>query len=443
MDRIAIVGFGAAGLHGLKAVRANGSEAKIDIFSRAKEPAANPMLTTYYLSGKISYEQLFPLGTQEEISKQYRADFKGGVEIIGLDAASKALYFSDGSRERYGRILIATGAAPVVPPFCKIGSRRVFTMRTPQDAIAIKKFVETEKPRHCVVAGASMVGIKAAESMDMLGVPYTLADLAPGIFPHAATPAIAKEIARRLICRGADLRLGAGITGLKEYGGKLEVRFGDRVQETDMLILCLGTRPDVGWCEGQLDLDKGILVADTMETSVPGIFAAGDCCQALELQSGRLRPLGLWASARRQGEAAGGNMAGGDFRYRGDILQNITRFMDMDFVSAGDVSIPGESVFFRPRDKKWEMEAIFKDGALCAFNILGNVSAGGVLTASLAKLVKLTKNVLENISGTGDLSALDAIRKGILSRHGLEGSLIDRLSGQPTGEAASCGKRND
>lgn len=116
MSRFAIIGFGCAGYHALAAIRQAGCDAQVDVYTETRLPPYNPMLTTYYVSGKLPYEGLFPFGTLEEIGAQYAANFRTGVRVTSLDARTRTLTLSDGSREAYDKVLVSTGATAFVPP---------------------------------------------------------------------------------------------------------------------------------------------------------------------------------------------------------------------------------------------------------------------------------------------------------------------------------------
>lgn len=111
-----------------------------------------------------------------------------------------------------------------------------------------------------------------------------------------------------------------------------------RHYEADLIVLCIGTRANTGVVDPQeVQVDRGILVNEEMETSCPGIYAAGDCSQGREMQTGKQIIIGLWANAGHQGATVGHNMAGGSGNYDGNILHNITHFMGMNLrMFAGD-----------------------------------------------------------------------------------------------------------
>ena len=147
MSRFAIIGFGCAGYNALRAIRESGSEAEVDVYSTFPHPPANPMLTTYYVKGKIPYEAMFPYGTAEEILAKYPCNLHSGVGITALDAARRELTLTTGEKKQYDKILIATGANAVNLPVGDISADRIFTMRTIHDAERLKEALD-QRPIH-------------------------------------------------------------------------------------------------------------------------------------------------------------------------------------------------------------------------------------------------------------------------------------------------------
>ena len=127
----------------------------------------------------------------------------------------------------------------------------------------------------------------------------------------------------------------------QEDGQKIAVLTDGSRIPADIVGLCIGTRAITDPVKDEVAIVRGITVNDHMETSVPGVYAAGDCCEGNNLESGQNQIIGLWANANRQGETAGANMAGQDVAYHGNILHNITHFMNMDFIGFGDNRLTG------------------------------------------------------------------------------------------------------
>lgn len=417
----AIVGFGCAGYHAARAIREQDPAGDIHVFETTLTPPANPMLTTYYTSDKLPYQGVFPFGTLEEITARLAISMHSGVRVERVMAGERSLLLSSGERPAFDRILIATGARAFLPHLEGLPSQRVFLMRTLEDARKLKERLAAGDVKKAVVAGASMVGIKVAELLLARGVETTLADAAGYLFPLAAFENVGRELERRVAQRGVHFKWNAAISAITRTG----TRFDDGSElEADVVCLCIGTRANVELAantevaDGQgVDIRRGIVVNSRMETSAPGIYAAGDCCEGTNLQSGETMIIGLWANAGCQGETAGLNMAGGRAEYAGSIVHNITHFMDMDFIGLGDNRLDGQVSTFGDLREGLYIQAVTKDGALRCVNILNGGEVGGVLKSRLMKQL-----------GGGD-SAISGIQRAVLRRNGLTDELIELLGG--------------
>lgn len=420
--RFAIIGFGCAGYHALEGIRQSDCHAQIDIYSNTEMPPYNPMLTTYYAAGRLPFEGMFPFGTLEEISGRYDAELITGTSVKRVHAGEMIVETEDGRKQVYDKILIASGASAFVP-----GSFRelkgAFCMRTVEDAVKLHDAVKGRHYKDAVVVGASMVGIKVAELLHRGGTHVTLADMASHVFALAAYPEVSEIIEDRLHRMGIDTALGQAITSAEEHlneDGTVKgytVSLGDGKQlETELLLLNIGTRAAVSMLDSEeIEIDRGIVVNDRMETSKEGIYAAGDCCQGNNLQSGQSQIIGLWANAGVQGRVAGRNMAGVADQTDGTILHNITHFLDMDFIGLGDNRITGETYTYTNRKKGFYIQAVIKDGKPAGFNILDNYGISGILKAHLIRLLR------------GEACRFTPEQRGQLLRFGLDQSFMDYL----------------
>ena len=212
-------------------------------------------------------------------------------------------------------------------------------MRTVADARLLRERLSDGTVKSVTVIGGSMVGIKIVELCQEAGLACTLADMAERIFPLAAFPDVSAEIERRLTQKGVKLRFGSAVTSAEEMADHVTTVFADgEPVVSDLLVLCIGTRARTALArEAGLEVGRGIVVNDSMETSAPGVYAAGDCCEGRNIMTGGHQIIGLWANAAYQGQTAGHCMAGDPTVFSGNILHNITHFMGMDFISFGDV----------------------------------------------------------------------------------------------------------
>jgi len=380
-----IVGNGCAGAECIKALRQSGYRGEIHLLTDSRWPIYNPMLTTYYVAGKIGFEGLFSYGAGQEFYLKYGVDVYPESVVVALDAKQKVVRAKSGLEIRYDQCLVATGATPVLPLIEGMGSDRVYTLRTVEDAIRLKKAM-TQAPKKVLVIGASMVGIKVMELFYKVGVEVCLADLAEHIFPLSAHPECARIVEERLEQRGIKLRFGAGIEKVEETSRGVRAYFkgGTESEEADLLVICIGVKANTGFIDRkQVAIDRGILVDEHMRTSIPGLYAAGDVAQGKNLLSGESEMIGLWSNARSQGRTAGRNMAGENESFRGNIPHNITHFMGMDFVGIGTVN--DHDRMEKKYDGKTYLQLFWKDGLLAGANFLDNYTGSGVVKNALMK----------------------------------------------------------
>lgn len=376
-----ILGNGCAGAECAIALRGHGYSGVIQMFADNSLPPANPMLTTYYASKRIEWETMFPYGM--DFYERYGIEFHGDEPVEELLNMEHRVRTSRGTYG-YEKCLAASGASAVLPPIP--GIEKVLAVRTPEDAKRLKAVWES-RPRRVLVVGASMVGIKAVEMFHNQGAEVTLADLAPGIFPLAASEACAAKLEEDLRQRGIRLLFSAQLSAVEERADKtLLAKFGDGSDVAcDKLIMCVGVRANLGFVNNRsLAVERGILVDGHMRSSDPDVFAAGDAAQSMNLSTGQPAVIGLLANAREQGRAAGLGMLGKEAAFPGSFPHNITHYFDIDFVGIGDVRHFDE-------ERRYEREGRFcqffyTNGRLTGVNTIGNMLPSGVIKRLMMKM---------------------------------------------------------
>lgn len=420
MGNYAIVGFGCAGYHAAKAIRTVDSDAAIHIYSDHGMAPYNPMLTTYYASDRLPREGMYPFGTLEKISRSLDLQVHTNTKV--QQVKGRSVVTAQGSRD-YDSVLVATGASAFVPPIRgldTVAEDRVFCMRTNQDAERLRTAVGQGGHATAVVVGASMVGIKIVELLVNAGLHTVLADMAPYLFPLAAYPDFGALLGRRVEAKGVELLFGAGLESVSAQDGGVSVHLsGGITRQADLLVLAIGTRAATGILDPEaVQINRGIVVNQYMETSCPGVYAAGDCCESINLQSSETQIIGLWANAAQQGATAGQNMAGGRSVFYGNILHNITHFMDMDFIGLGDNRIRGDEICFGGPDTALYIKAVISQGALASVNILDNYRISGVIKNYFIRLLE------------GKQKELLPLQRGILAQEGLTKGFVEELEGK-------------
>jgi len=409
-----IVGFGTAGYHAVKAIRQHDKNGKIDVYCNTGMAPYNPMLTTYYASGKLSYEGMFPFGDLQTIQDAEHFEYKKET-VKKVHAQSREIETSQGIYH-YDKILVSTGARAFGPSVKGAREEDIFFMRTVEDAEKLKTRIELKNVKNAVVIGASMVGIKVVELLNKNGIHTCLADLAPCIFPLAAYHDVAETIGQRVKKQGIDLHFSSTIDHMEyQEEGSVAIMTDGTSVPADIIILCIGTRANTELVQGEVAIGRGIIVNEKMETSVPDIYAAGDCCEGNNLESGQTQIIGLWANANHQGTVAGANMAGYHRDFHGNILHNITHFMNMDFIGFGNNQIQGETLECGSLEKGLFIRLVCQEGKIAGANILDNFRISGIIKNYMLRLF------------SGESSDIPEYQRGMLIKAGITEEFIDRI----------------
>lgn len=424
MKRIAIIGMGCAGYHGVKSLRENGYDGEIHVYSDVSHPTANPMLTTYYVAGRIPREKMFPFGDAETFQKELNVKLHMNTPAAHINTAEKCVIFEDGTQEKFDKILISTGARAVSPRLGQGGNGRSFLMRTVSDADQLREMLDKNEVKSAAVVGASMVGIKVVELLHDKGVKVSMVDMADRLFPLACMQEVAQVLEADLKERGIELHLKKGVDHVEESESEIKTYLTDgQCLTTDILVLCIGTRANTELAantevveQEPITINKGIVVNNNMETNIPDIYAAGDCCEGLNIQTGNTMIIGLWANAAEQGRVAGANMAGIAAQYKGSIPNNITHYFDKNFIGIGDPNLSGDRTIFK--NKEGIVSVIAENGNLKCVNILGNYRISGVVKDFFIKKI------------LGEKEPLTIENQGLLRASGVPGGFITLLGGR-------------
>ena len=397
MGRTAIIGFGCAGYHAAKTLREHDPNMVIDVYSDTAEAPYNPMLTTYFVSEKIGQEGMFPFGDLEQVQKELSVNILAGTKVTRLYAKDRVVETATGRSEPYDDIIICTGAYPVVPPFARGLARNSYTMRTVEDARALEQKLNTGEVKSAVVVGAQMVGIKVVELLWKRNIKTILVDMAPRIFPMSACESISEIIQDRLDEKGIEQRYACGLSTVECTENGIYSTYADGSSaETDIIVFCSGIRANLPFVDPEeVKLDRAVEVNLQMRTSVPHVYACGDCCEVTDMQTGTNSSIGLWANAREQGKIAAQNILGQQTNYQGNLIHNITHFMEMDFISIGNCNAHGEHIHWDNAREGWQIEAILNEnGETECINILDNAKVSGPLKALFVKRLKSPDSVL-------------------------------------------------
>jgi NADPH-dependent 2,4-dienoyl-CoA reductase/sulfur reductase-like enzyme/nitrite reductase/ring-hydroxylating ferredoxin subunit len=304
-DSVVIVGAGGAGNAAAERLRREGYQGAIRMIGSEDEvPYDRPNLSKDYLAGNAP-EEWIPLRPREFYA-EHRIELLLGAKATAIDPQAKTVTLSDGRSLGYGALLLATGAEPIHLPIPGADRALVHVLRSLADSRAIIEAAKTAK--RAVVIGASFIGLEAAASLRARGIEVTV--VAPEDRPLVKIlgPELGDFIRAFHEEHGVTFRLGRKPASIEEG----EVRLDDgSALPADLVVMGVGVRPRLELASAAgLAVDNGVLVNERLETSAPGIFAAGDIARWPDPYSGENIRVEHWVVAERQGQVAARNILG-------------------------------------------------------------------------------------------------------------------------------------
>ena len=307
---IVIVGGGAAGLAAADMLRREGYDGSVTILSAdADAPVDRPNLSKDYLAGSAQ-EDWLPLWP-DDFYKDRRVELVLNARVASIDIPARSVVMDEGSRRAYGALLLATGAEPVRIPVPGAPADRLLFLRSLADSRAIIKHAEGAK--RVVVAGASFIGLEVAASLRARNIAVDV--VAPEKVPleRVMGAEIGRFVQSLHESHGVTFHLGETVASMSGRSVKLS---GGATIDADFIVMGVGVKPAIGLAErAGLAIDKGVVVNEYLETSVPGIFAAGDIARWPDPFTGERIRVEHWVVAERQGQVAAKNMVGARERY--------------------------------------------------------------------------------------------------------------------------------
>jgi NADPH-dependent 2,4-dienoyl-CoA reductase/sulfur reductase-like enzyme/nitrite reductase/ring-hydroxylating ferredoxin subunit len=302
---VVIVGGGAAGLAAAEMLRREGYDGSITMISADDSPPCDrPNLSKDYLAG-TAQEDWIPL-RPEAFYTDNTIELRLRTRVSSIDTGGRQVVTEDGTRYPYGALLLATGAAPVRLNVPGADAASVKYLRTFADSQAI--IAGLASARQAVVVGASFIGLEVAASLRARGVGVHL--VAPDSQPLERTlgPEIGRFIRAVHERHGVVFHLG---TTVGRIDGRTVTLTDGRTVDADLIVAGVGVQPSIGLAEhAGLAIDRGVSVNEYLETSVPGIFAAGDIARYPDPRSRQHIRIEHWVVAERQGQTAARNMLG-------------------------------------------------------------------------------------------------------------------------------------
>jgi NAD(P)H-nitrite reductase large subunit len=375
-----IIGNSAAGIGAAEAIRKNDADGNITIIASEPHHTYSRPLISYLLLGKTTEEKMKYRG--DGFYAAHNCEFLAGKTVVKIDPSKKTVSLDDGQTLPYGKLLVSTGSAPFVPPMAGLETvEKKFTFASLDDAKALDAAVFDGA--RVLIVGAGLIGLKCAEGISKKAKSVCV-DLAPKVLSSILDDDAAALAQAHLEENGVAFHLGAQVTEFQK--DKALLSNGETVV-FDVLVLAVGVRPNVGLVKDAGGAaGRGITVNAKCETSLPDIYAAGDCTESPDASAGGVKVMALLPNAYMQGETAGLNMSGGDVSFNGAIPLNAIGFFGLHIATAG--SYTGD-VYFEGEGKRYK-KLYYSGDKLNGMILTGAIEKAGVYTSLIRERTPLS-----------------------------------------------------
>jgi nitrite reductase (NADH) large subunit len=376
--RYLIIGNSAAGNAAAAAIRRFDLTGELVILGAESYPSYYRPLIPHLVDGTKHGDDLL----REPSHMPPAVTVRLNCRVTSIDPAAGTVTLAGEEELGFDRLLLATGSTSIKPAIPGLGQPGVFTLRTWDDALAIRR--AAGEGQRVVILGGGRVGTKSAFALRSLGLEVTVVELMDRIVPQQLDEVAASIFAARIEQAGIRLRLGQTIREVIHEKGKLTgvvLNEGTRLP-ADIVLVCTGVRANVELAQAAgLVVGQGVHVDEGMRTSAPEVYAAGDVVETTDVVTGRTIVSGIWTNAVGMGACAGENMAGGQRHFAAAFsLLNAMELGGLPVVSVGLIHPPegeGYEVHAVRRGDTYR-KLVLQEGRLVGLILINEIERAGV-----------------------------------------------------------------
>lgn len=330
--KVVIIGGVAAGTKTAAKLKREDRSAEVTLITKSTDISYAGCGLPYYVGGLIEEREELVVNTPQKFAALTGVEVLTGREAVGVDSEAKTVQaknLATGETENYSydRLVIAVGASPAELPVEGMDKQGVFKMRTPDDAVAIRSYIEENHVKKAVVIGAGFIGLEVAENLQAKGVSVTVIDFASQVLPEILDAEMANYVKKHLRNKGIRVITGAKAEAVLGAEAVSSVRTSAGTLPCELLICAAGIRPNTDFLKDSgLDMFKGTIKVDAqLKTNLPDIYAAGDCALVTNRMTGAEKWSPMGSSANMEGRTLAQILAGKDKSYPGVLGTGVVK----------------------------------------------------------------------------------------------------------------------
>ncbi|MBP3887360.1 MAG: CoA-disulfide reductase [Cellulosilyticum sp.] len=335
--KVIIIGGIAAGMSAAAKLKRSQKEAQVIVYEKTPHISFGGCGLPYFVGGFFDRaENLFARTPQQAIESGIEVYVEH--EVLSVNAEEKTvevknLQTGEVFTEAYDKLMIATGASPVVPPINNIHLENIYTLRDMNDGHILRAKMQDESIQKVGIIGAGFIGLEVAEAAKKLGKEVTVFQSGDRVLKGSFDKEITDILETEIKAAGVDLRLNTMVTGFNGTDKVEQIVTADGAFDVDLVVLAIGVRPNTGFLKnvGFDMLPNGaIIVDDEGRTSVEDIYAAGDCATVPHLLKEEPAYIPLATSANKLGRTVGENLGGAHEKFEGTLASSCLKALHME-----------------------------------------------------------------------------------------------------------------
>jgi len=335
---VVVIGANAAGMSFAAKYKRNRPADTVTVIERRNYISFGSCGLPYFVGGLFDDTERMISRTPEQAIKS-GLDLRLETEVIDVNRRERLVtvrHFNQDSQIAYDRLIICTGARPVVPDFGQYNPEHVFTLTSLEDGLALKAALNDANKRQVCIIGAGFIGLEVFDTAHLMGKHITLIEREPHIMSRQFSPELIEVVEQAISASDTDLRTGCHVSAIRdrEQGG-YRIETDNGTVEADIVVLSLGFRPNTERFD-LAKIDNGALLADPFgATQDPDVFTAGDCAVTHHLVLGKPVYLPLATSANKQARMLADKLAGKETHLNGFLGSSCLKVLDYELACTG------------------------------------------------------------------------------------------------------------
>ena len=395
MAQYVIIGNSVAAIGCIEGIRKEDTQNKIVVISEETHPVYCRPLISYYLEGKTNLEKM--AYRNPNFYEEMNCEVLYGRKAVKIDNTTKQITLDDETIIPYNKLCIATGSSPFVPPFAGLETvEHKYSFMTLDNMLELESAISTDSK--VLIVGAGLIGLKCAEGLKDRVLSITVCDLADRVLSSILDSDCASMMQKHLESNGIQFMLGDSAVSFDKNTALMK---SGKIVNFDILVLAVGVRANTSLLsEISGKVNRGILINNKMEASIPDIYAAGDCTEGDDISYNRKRVLAILPNAYMQGNCAGINMAGGTAVFDRAIPMNSIGFFGLHTMTAGSYYTADEGGELYEEKTENTLKRLFtRNGYLTGFILIGNsvTNRAGIYTSLIREHIPLNSINFETL----------------------------------------------